>query len=160
MLHSLLGYILARSFPEEIIVLFIGCYFLNLKVPVKTLLQKGLALGLVVSLIRMLPISFGIHTIIGMACILFVLVELSKDSFINCIMAICKVILCLTLSEGIYIYLLTGLFNVPEKLLVYNYTITGAIYTLPSLGIFVLLAFLLEFCIRKIRKVGAIKRNG
>lgn len=46
MLHTSLGYILARSFPEEIIVLFIGCYFLNLKVPVKTLLQKGLALGL------------------------------------------------------------------------------------------------------------------
>ena len=151
MLHTSLGYILARSFPEEIIVLFIGCYFLNLKVPVKTLLQKGLALGLVVSLIRMLPISFGIHTI---------LVELSKDSFINCIMAICKVILCLTLSEGIYIYLLTGLFNVPEKLLVYNYTITGAIYTLPSLGIFVLLAFLLEFCIRKIHGGKFIKRNG
>ena len=113
-------------------------------------MEKTLIVGIVVSLIRMLPISFGIHTIMAMAVILFVLVRLSKGSFNNCVVALCKIILCLVLSEGIYIKLLTQVFNIPESAFVYNYTLSGAIYTLPSLIIFALLAFLLETVLRKI----------
>lgn len=150
MLHTSLGYIIARSFPEYAVMLLVGCYFLNLKISIKTLLEKTLIVGIVVSLIRMLPISFGIHTIMAMGVILFVLVRLSKGSFNNCVVALCKIILCLVLSEGIYIKLLTQVFNIPESAFVYNYTLSGAIYTLPSLIIFALLAFLLETVLRKI----------
>lgn len=100
----------------------------------------------------MLPISFGIHTIIGMGIILFVLVDLSKDSFINCIMTLCKIFLSLILSELIYIELLTKVFRIPEYVFIDNYTLKGAIYTLPSLIIFMLLAFTIEFVIQKINK--------
>ena len=152
MRHTSLGYILARSFPECAMILIVSKYLLNLDISIKTLLKKTVVLGLAISLIRMLPISFGIHTIIGMGIILFVLVDLSKDNFINCIMTLCKIFLSLILSELIYIELLTKVFRIPEYVFIDNYTLKGAIYTLPSLIIFMLLAFTLEFVIQKINK--------
>ena len=152
MLHTSLGYILARSFPECAMILIVSKYLLNLDISIKTLLKKTVVLGLAISLIRMLPISFGIHTIIGMGIILFVLVDLSKDNFINCIMTLCKIFLSLILSELIYIELVTKEFRIPEYVFIDNYTLKGANYTLPSLIIFMLLAFTIEFVIQKINK--------
>lgn len=159
MLHTSLGYILVRSFPECAVMLLVGCLFLKLRISIKTLLKKTFTLGLIISLIRMLPISFGIHTIIGMAIILFVLVDLSKDSFMNCITALCKLFLCLILSEFIYVKLMTTLFLVPESILVDNYSIMSAFYTLPSLIILVMLAYLIEFTMKKLHGRSLVNHN-
>lgn len=159
MLHTSPGYILVRTFPECAIVLIIGCYFLHLKVSRTTLLKKTLILGIIQSFIRMLPISFGIHTIIGMAFVLFMLVDMSKDTFINAIMALCKIFLCLILSESIYITLLIDILSIPDKVFVNNYTVTGAIYSLPSLLIFAILSILLEFITKKLQRGSCIEAN-
>lgn len=159
MLRTSIGHILVRTFPECAIMLLVGCYFLKIKISMRTLLKKTLLLGVIQSCIRMLPISFGIHTIIGMALVLFVLVDLSKDTFINCIMSLCKLFLCLIISESLYISLLLNVISVPEKLILNNYTIMGAIYSLPSLILFAILAILLEFIIKKIGGVGISDSN-
>ena len=159
MLRTPLEYILVRTFPECAIVLLVGCYFLNLRISIKTLLKKTLILGIIQSCIRMLPISFGIHTIIGMVIVLFVLVDMSKDTFINCIMALCKIFLCLILSESIYIKLLVDILSVPENLLVKNDNVKAAIYSLPSLVIFVVLFILVEFISKKFRGVSSVEPN-
>lgn len=159
MLHTSLGYILVRSFPECAVMLIVGCKFLNLKISIETLLKKTFILGMIISLIRMLPISFGIHTIIGMVIILFVLADLSKSSFMDCIIAMCKLFLCLIFSEVIYIKLITTIFLVPESVLLNNYSVTSAIYTLPSLFIFAILGFLIEFIIKKIRGGEVVNHN-
>ena len=128
MLRTSLGYTLIRTFPECAIVFAVGCYFLNLSISKKDLLKNSLILGVIQSCIRMLPISFGIHTIIGMAIVLFMLVNMSKNTFINCIMALCQIFLCLILSESIYVSLLTNVLSIPESLFINNYTVMGAIY--------------------------------
>ena len=159
MLRTSLGYTLVRTFPECAIVFIIGFYFLNLSISKKELLKNSLILGVIQSCIRMLPISFGIHTIIGMAIVLFMLVNMSKDSFINCIMALCKIFLCLILSESVYVSLLTDVLSIPESLFINNYTIMGAIYSLPSLIIFVILSILLGFFSKKFQGVNSVEQN-
>lgn len=153
MLLTPLGYILVRTFPECAVVLLVGCYFLKLKVSAATLLKNTLILGIIQSCIRMLPINFGIHTIIGMILVLFVLVDISNDTFTNNILILCKIFLCLILSESIYIKLLVDVLSVPKTLIVNNYTIMAAIFSLPSLAIFVALSILVEFISRKLRGV-------
>lgn len=152
MLHTSLGYILVRSFPECAIVLLVGCYLLKIKVPKKTIILKTLTLGLMVSLIRMLPISFGIHTILSMTCTLFMLAHLSKDSFINCIIAICKIFISLILSEFVYLFLVTFVFKIPESNFLDNYTVNSALFTLPSLLILVVIAVLIQFITDKVKE--------
>lgn len=159
MLHTSLDYTLVRTFPECAIVLVVGCYLLNLKISKITLLKKTLMLGVIQTCIRMLPISFGIHTIIGMALVLFVLVDMSKNTFINCIMALCKIFLCLILSEVIYISLITNILSIPEKVLVDNSNVMSAIYTLPSLVIFAVLAFIIEFINRRFQERNIVNHN-
>lgn len=159
MLRTSLGYTLVRTFSECAIVLVVGCYFLNLKISKITLLKKTLMLGVIQTCIRMLPISFGIHTIIGMALVLFVLVDMSKNTFINCIMALCKIFLCLILSEVIYISLITNILSIPRGILVDNYSVMSAIYTLPSLIIFAILAFIMEFINRRFQEGNRVNHN-
>lgn len=159
MLRTSLGYTLVRTFPECAIVFIIGCYFLNISISKKELLKNSLILGVIQSCIRMLPISFGIHTIIGMAIVLFMLVNMSKNTFINCIMALCKIFLCLILSESIYVSLLTNVLSIPESLFINNYTIMGAIYSLPSLIIFVILSVLLVFLTKKFQGGSNVEQN-
>ncbi|WP_434797537.1 hypothetical protein [Terrisporobacter vanillatitrophus] len=159
MLRTSLDYILVRTFPESALVFIVGCYFLNLSISKKDLLKSTLILGVIQSFVRMLPISFGIHTIIGMCPILFMLVNLSKDTFINCIMALCKVFLCLILSESIYVILLTKVLSIPDKVFIDNYTIMGAIYSLPSLIIFAILSALLGFVTRKLQGGNKVEPN-
>ena len=159
MSRTSLGYTLVRTFPECAIVLVVGCYFLNLKISKITLLKKTLMLGVIQTCIRMLPISFGIHTIIGMALVLFVLVDMSKNTFINCIMALCKIFLCLILSEVIYISLITNILSIPRGILVDNYSVMSAIYTLPSLIIFAILAFIMEFINRRFQEGNRVNHN-
>lgn len=152
MLHTSWGYILVRSFPECAMVLLIGCYLLKSKISKKILLKKTLELGVIVSLIRGLPINFGIHTILSMTCTLFMLANISKDSFINCIIAICKIFISLILSEFVFIYIVTYLLKIPDTTIIDNYTISGAIYTLPSLLIMALIILGIEFCTNKIKE--------
>lgn len=159
MLRTSLGYTLIRTFPECAIVFAVGCYFLNLSISKKDLLKNSLILGVIQSCIRMLPISFGIHTIIGMAIVLFMLVNMSKNTFINCIMALCQIFLCLILSESIYVSLLTNVLSIPESLFINNYTVMGAIYSLPSLIIFVILSVLLGFFTRKFQGGSGVEQN-
>lgn len=159
MLNTSLGYILVRTFPECIMVLIVGCYFLNLKISLKTLLEKTLILGLVEAMIRMLPISFGIHTILGMIFVLFMLVNISKGNFIDCIIAVCKLMLCLIISESIYIKLFVDIFSMPRTLLINNYTVMGAIYSLPSLAIFVILSIFIELITKKFNGRSVVEQN-
>lgn len=156
MLNTSLGYILVRSFPECAVMLLAACNFLNFKISRGTLLKKTFILGMMISFIRMLPISFGIHTIIGMGMLLFVLADVSKKSFIDCITAICKLFLCLAFSEVIYVSLITTIFSIPQSVLVDNYSIASAIYTLPSLIILGGLCYLAKIGSDKIKeRIGA-----
>lgn len=159
MLRTSLGYVLVRTLPESALVFIAGCYFLNLSISKKDLLKSTLILGAIQSFVRMLPISFGIHTIIGMALVLFVLVDMSEDTFINCIMALCKTFLCLILSESIYVKIFVDVLSVPKTSLINNYTIMGAIYSLPSLVIFVALSILVKFIFKKFQGVSSVESN-
>lgn len=150
MLHTSIGYIIARSFPECVVMLFTGCYFLKLNISKKTILKRAFILGIVVSIIRLLPINFGIHTILSMTCTLFTISKLSEDSFINCIMTTCKLFISLILSEFIYIYIANYIFKIPDRYIISNYTLKGALITLPSLLILVLIAISIQFVTDKL----------
>ena len=71
---------------------------------------------------------------------------------INCIIAICKIFISMILSEFVFIYIVTYILKVPYTAIIDNYTISGAIYTLPSLLIMALIILGIEFCTNKIKE--------
>ncbi|CEH35489.1 hypothetical protein [Romboutsia lituseburensis] len=149
MLRLPLSYILIRTFPESLVIILVGMILLGIKIDIKNLIKKGIFLGVVITAIRMLPINFGVHTILAMIVLAFILYKSSSKQLVKSIIATCCIWISLALSEGIYILIATKILGVPFKHLT-NTQAYGAIITLPSLLILIGIAILIKLVMDKL----------
>lgn len=136
MLDSDIIYTIARTIPESIAVIFAGLSLLRIKKDKFYILKQGILLGVTIFIIRSLPISFGIHTILSMIVLGLMLSNVYKKSIIKPIIVTCVTLILLSLSEAIYMVIATGIFKIEFESLINNSGLYGAIITLPSLLIF------------------------
>ncbi len=151
MINSDIIYTIVRTIPESIMVIFAGLILLGIKKGKLYILKKGILLGIIVSIIRRLPISFGIHTVLSMIAVGVILFTMSKDRILNSIIATCQIWIALSLSEAIYIMIATKIVKIPFTVLTNNIGIKGAVITLPSLLIFLGLSLLFNKIQNKIK---------
>ncbi len=145
MLESTWQYIIIRTFPESIILILAGVILLGKKINKLEILKNGMLLGLLITIIRKLPINFGVHTILAMVTLLVLLYNISdRISFIPPLITTSLIWIALAISEGIYIGLATMVLNIPFDHLASNSTIEGAILTLPSLIILIVIILLFK----------------
>lgn len=149
MLRLPLSYILIRTFPESLVIILVGMILLGIKIDIKNLIKKGIFLGVVITAIRMLPINFGVHTILAMIVLAFILYKSCGKQLVKSIIATCCIWISLALSEGIYILIATNILSVPFKHLT-NTQAYGAIITLPSLLILIGIAILIKLVMDKL----------
>lgn len=149
MLRLPLNYILIRTFPESIILVLVGMILLGIKIDSKDLIKKGLLLAIVITFIRMLPINFGVHTILAMIVLQLILYKSANKQLIKSMISTCTIWISLALSEGIYIIIATKVFKIPFGNLTDTTSVYGAMITLPSLIILVLMAILMKVIINK-----------
>ena len=132
MLESSLVYIITRTFPESIVVVLSGIILLGINIDKEKVLKYGICLGFIISVIRLLPINFGVHSILSMIAVWIILFKNANNDIIKSMVSTCLVWISLALSEGIY-------------KLMDNTSLTGAIITLPSLLIMFLIVILLKY---------------
>ena len=132
MLESSLVYIITRTFPESIVVVLSGIILLGINIDKEKVLKYGICLGFIISVIRLLPINFGVHSILSMIAVWIILFKNANNDIIKSMVSTCLVWISLALSEGI------------DKLMD-NTSLTGAIITLPSLLIMFLIVILLKY---------------
>lgn len=149
MLSSPIEYIVARTLPESILFMLAGFIFLNLKIDKLKILKIGLLFGVIVSAIRTLPISYGIHTILGMIVGGVVLTKIANLPIVQPVMATCGIFIALALSEGIYMAIANILLKISTDDLMQR-NIKGAILTMPSLLIFMIIVIIMKFIVFKI----------
>lgn len=142
MLDSDIIYTIIRTFPESIVAILSGLLLLDIKKDKIFILKYGIILGLIVSIIRVLPINFGIHSILSMIAIGVILFNISKESLIKPIIATCQIWISLALSEGIYMVIAMGIFKLDFEQLISNKGLPGAVITLPSLLIFLMIVLI------------------
>lgn len=144
-----LSYVIIRSLPESILFMLAGFILLNLKIDKSRIIRIGLLFGIIVTVIRSLPIAYGIHTILGMMIGGFILIKITEVPLAHGVMATCGIFISLAMSEGIYIGITTGLLRMDiDKLVAPN--ATGAIMSLPSLGIFIGIVMIMKSLFNKI----------
>lgn len=148
MLESSLIYIIVRTFPESLIVFLSGMILLDLKIDMRDIMKNGILFGFIVAGIRMLPINFGVHTVLAMIALGLMLFKRTDKDMMKTMITTCVVWIALALSESIYILIAMGLFKIPMKNLTDTTTLKAALITLPSL----LIAFLIVNAFNKIRK--------
>ncbi len=145
MLESSLVYILIRTFPESIILILSGIILLGKKINKLEVLRNGFLLGIIITIIRNLPINFGVHTILSMVILLLILYNIyDKLNFIQPLIVTFLIWIALAISEGIYIFIATELLHIPFDTLANNSDIEGALLTLPSLIILLIIILLFK----------------
>ena len=145
MLESSLVYIIARTFPESIVAVLSDMILLGINIDKGKVLKYGIYLGFIISIIRLLPINFGVHSILSMIALWMILFKNSSNDIIKSIVSTCLVWISLALSEGIYILIATDILNIGVEKLMDNTSLNGAIITLPSLLIMFLIVILIKY---------------
>lgn len=151
MLQLDIPYIIARTFPEGILLVLAGVILLDTKVSRIKLIKTGLLYGAIVTFIRILPINFGVHTVLAMMMYWLVISKISEAKTIQAIVTTLEIWIALVLSEGTYLAVATEILNVDYDLLTRNEGLKGAIITLPSLMIFMLIVIIIKLVSKKIR---------
>lgn len=150
MLNSSLSYVIIRSFPESIFLILSGYILFNLNINFKHIIKNSLIFLVILTCIRMLPISFGIHTILSMFVIGMIFYKFENQQIISTIINVSKIYICLAISEGIYMVIADKILKIPTQILTNNTSINSAILSLPSLLIFILLIIGLNLITKKI----------
>lgn len=150
MLNSSLSYVIIRSFPESIFLILSGYILFNLNINLKNIIRNSLFYLVILTCIRMLPISFGIHTILSMFVIGMIFYKFENQQIISTIINVSKIYICIAISEGIYMTIADKILKIPTQTLTNNTSINSAILSLPSLLIFILLIIGLNLITKKI----------
>lgn len=145
MLESSLVYIFTRTFPESLILVLSGVVLLGINIDKKRIFKDGIILGMIIGIIRLLPITFGVHSILSMISLCIILLRYDNNDIVKSMVSTCLVWISLALSECIYILISISFLNIKVERLTDNTTLQGAIITLPSLLIMFLIVLLLKY---------------
>ncbi|MGL4344330.1 MAG: hypothetical protein ACRCTE_03960 [Cellulosilyticaceae bacterium] len=141
MLKLSLSELLLRAIPEGVTFLLGVHVYTNTPVPSKNLVRFSAFIGVLIYMIRMLPISYGIHTILG---ILLVVVIVNKIYCMDVVKAIKGTIITVVIqfvSEVVNMFFIQ---NILQKDLeqVFLSPASKIIYGLPSLVVAAIIMFL------------------
>jgi hypothetical protein len=152
MLNSDVIYTILRSFPESIALILAGLTLLGIKKDKFYVLKTGIVLAIISYVIRSLPISLGVHTVLYMLIVGGILFNASGEKMINTIIVTCQIWIALALSEVIYLIIAIKIFKIVFEDLAKTTGIYSAIISLPSLLIFSAIILLFSKIQNKMKK--------
>lgn len=141
-----------RAIPEALILILAGYAFAGKEIEKKLFCISSILLGVSAYLVRMLPIHFGVHTIILLVVYVLLSVSINKIDIIKAISAGLVSSIILFLCEWINVFVLTDVLKINIDIL-FKSPIKKGIYLLPSIALFALVIMLL-FYINVIHRKG------
>lgn len=137
-----------QGIPENIAVLTLSLTIVGIELRWGKIVVAGTLIAFVIYLLRALPISFGVHTIVALLLFIVFTTKIGEiDNLRISIMASLLSILALTTIEIISLTLLTSILGISEQEFISN-TAIRILLTLPQ----VFILFLLAFIIKKVRR--------
>ena len=141
-----------RTIPEAFIVIF-ACYIIaNNKPNIKKYIISSILFAICVYFIRILPINYGVNTILSIIVQTMILTNINKIDVIQSIKSSLITIICLFSLEMLNLLTLSFIFKDQLKEVMLN-PILKIIYGLPSLIVFLILTG----CYYVIKEKGKIK---
>lgn len=138
-----------RTIPESFLLVLVAYIFSNEKISKQRFIGASLILSIATYLIRLLPISFGVNTIINMLIFIIIGIYVLKIPINVSILSIFISVIVLSFCEWLNAAMLVKIFNVNK----FTNSLTRFIYDLPSLIMFILIVFILYKFMNKIRRI-------
>lgn len=140
-----------RTIPEGFVFIFASYAIAGKKIEKDKYILSSILLGVIGYLIRMLPIHFGVHTI------LLIMVHILMTSLINgievkrAVSAALISVIIMFLSEGLNVVMLDKIFNVEFQDVMSN-VYTKLLYGIPSFILFTIIIFAVDMVLRKVKR--------
>ena len=144
--------LILQGIPEAVAIVTLS--FIIAKIPLqwKKLVFIGVVIALTSYVLRMFPVTFGIHTVIIMGLQFLLLVRIGKGNINSCLVAALISSLSIIILETVSLSLLMPVFGVTSEMLFTNTTVRVLI-TLPQ----VFVMFLIAFIVYKIKNRQEVK---
>ena len=141
--------LIIQGIPEQIAVVTIAFVIANLPLQWRKIAAIGVTLALTSYLIRFLPITFGIHTILLLGLLFLLVYKFGRSSLNAAIIASLVSFLSLIVVETISLSILMPLFNLTPEM-IFSDTKIRILISYPQ----VLILFLIAFIIIKVKSRG------
>lgn len=103
--------IVARLIPEALIFIFATYALSKTKIDIKRYIIASCLLTACIFIIRMLPISYGVHTILNIMVQAIIIIYINKIEIIDAIKCTITTAISLFILEGLNMLLLTFIFD-------------------------------------------------
>lgn len=128
--------IFARGIPEGFLFILAAFTFSKTKIQVKKFVSASIIYAILVYLIRLLPIQFGVNTVLTLMTLILVTVGYLKIDIIKSIQVGIITIIIEFICEGINVFMIQNIFK-SNMQYVFSRPDLKILYGIPSLLIFV-----------------------
>lgn len=135
MLKLTLLEVLLRGLPEGFIIIFAVYAFSKTVINIKRYIVSSIIFVIAVCLIRLLPIQYGVHTILNTIVIIVLTVNINKIAIIKSILAGVITVIVEFICEGINMLIIQYIFK-EDIMNLLNEPSLKILYGIPSLVIF------------------------
>ena len=141
-----------RVIPEAFVLIFAMAVLSNTKLKINRYIISSLLFGVYVYIVRMLPINYGVHTILDLVVMISIMSIINKADIILAIKSSLITTIVLLICEGINMLLLSFIFK--DRLeVIFTNTILKTIYGFPSLICFAIINIIYYFRKRDVKYV-------
>lgn len=133
-----------RGIPEGILFIFSVYVFSNTKIETKNFIIASLSLSIATFLVRMLPISYGIHTILNIIVLVIIATIIIKVSIIDAIRSGILTAILMFVCEGINMGLIQ-ITHGSDMERIFTDPVLKTVYGIPSLMIFTIILLVYKF---------------
>lgn len=148
MLHITFFELIVRAIPESFLFVFSVYVFANTKIDIKKYIISSITLAIGTFLIRKLPISYGIHTILNIILLVCICNFFNKINTLQCIKGGILTAILLFFSEGFNLFLIQCRVGT-NATFIFSNPVLKTIYGLPSLAVFLISVLLINFFVKR-----------
>ena len=123
-----------RTLPESFLLILAIYSFSKIRINTKKYIISGLICSVGIFLVRRLPISYGVHIILGMGIAMVLGVTINKIDVIKTIKGILITIIIQLILEGVNIFIIQNVLK-GDINKIFTDPIQKTLYGLPSIGI-------------------------
>ena len=155
MLKLTLLEVFLRVLPEEFLIIFAVYAFSKTVINVKKYIITSILFVIAVYIIRLLPIQYGVHTILNIIVIIVLTININKISIIKSIQASIMAMILEFICEGINMFIIQHIFK-RDIVYVLGIPLLKILYGIPSLLIFAATVFTYYFYLGRRKKLSEV----
>lgn len=141
-----------RGLPEEFLIIFAVYAFSKTVINIKRYMLSSIIFVIAIYLIRLLPIQYGVHTILSIIVIIVLTVNINKINIIKSIQASIIVTILEFICEGINMLIIQHIFKA-NIVYILNEPTLKILYGIPSLLIMLAISVTYYFYLSRRKKL-------